>query len=354
VDRLVSDGRRLRAVPISVPVDGELVALDEVSFTFSEHKFRRIGQLGLISDVQVVHVVASELLKPIFGFLPTDKMQHGLHGYKEVWRLGEFGLIACGGNNRTVYVRISGHGCACAVDGWQQRLYEFFIEHDAQLTRIDFAYDDFEGKTFPVRRMLQEYRDGESFRSGRGLLPKIETRGDWERDDPDGKGLTLYIGSYDSARLIRIYEKSKQLGDRDGQWVRFEVQLRNSTLSLVPEMLIRPTGFFVGTFPICARIGWAGLPSQTEYRVRTSIANVEKAIAIIRNQYGVYLHILRSEFFGSDAELLQAVCRVGKVPASLQKAIDLHDRETKGSVSQKITLAESDPLADQGFDRVIF
>jgi DNA relaxase NicK len=45
---------------------------------------------------------------------------------------------------------------------------------------------------------------------------KIDQRGDWKRDDLQGKGRTLYVGSRQSLAFLRVYEKGKEKAVRSG------------------------------------------------------------------------------------------------------------------------------------------
>lgn len=65
---------------------------------------------------------------------------------------------------------------------------------------------------------------------------------DWFNDTNLGR--TFYIGSRkNSSRLVRVYEKGKQLGDPDSPWVRVEVSYRRRDLVLPPDMLLNPTAY---------------------------------------------------------------------------------------------------------------
>ncbi|MFW2002610.1 replication initiation factor domain-containing protein [Acinetobacter ursingii] len=112
-----------------------------------------------------------------------------------------------------------------------------------KITRIDYAYDDLEGAIVsPDWADLQDTLGG--FQMG-GRPPSFQTAGNWKR--PDGSGRTAYIGKRESSKYCRIYEKGKQLGDKDSLWTRVEVfmgQTQNLEFSYQPlcqfMSMIRP------------------------------------------------------------------------------------------------------------------
>ena len=50
--------------------------------------------------------------------------------------------------------------------------------------------------------------------------------GDWKYLDRDKLGRTLQIGCRTSDKMLRAYEKGKQLGDKNSDWLRIEVELK--------------------------------------------------------------------------------------------------------------------------------
>ena len=77
--------------------------------------------------------------------------------------------------------------------------------------RVDYLADDgYLAVVAQAERLAQEHGISSS------------TEGDWLRGK---KGRTLYVGSENSERLRRIYEKGIQLGE-DPDWTRLELQIR--------------------------------------------------------------------------------------------------------------------------------
>jgi phage replication initiation protein len=69
--------------------------------------------------------------------------------------------------------------------------------------------------------------------------------GDWH-DLTDGR--TIYIGTRGN-KILRCYEKGKQLDDPVSPWVRVELELRNKNRLLPWDMLTRPGQYLAGAYP---------------------------------------------------------------------------------------------------------
>lgn len=71
---------------------------------------------------------------------------------------------------------------------------------------------------------------------------------------PDG-GRTLYIGSRkNGSRVVRVYEKGIEQGDRSSPWVRFELQMRNRDIVRRHDILLNPGECLTGAYPICEEL----------------------------------------------------------------------------------------------------
>lgn len=325
--RLVLTDSGVKFVPVSRPVGEEKVSIDYASLTVSEHVLVRVApDLKPVTDDCYVEAFAAFVQRDLLC-LPFSLviLKAGMFGYARAAKLGDYGIVAAGGNGNTLFLSFSGHAFACADDRFCYRLSEFIRSSEtAHLTRVDLAFDDFAGEIFPVRSILDCWEQGGFDSSTGGRRSKLEKRGDWERGDPDRSGLTVYIGSRSSGRLFRFYEKGRQLGDKQSPWVRAEIELRNSAFHLVPEILTRPTGFFIGSAPMLSQIEYAMVPAKLERVAKEGLMTVEAIVRTIQTQYGGHLEVLRQEFFGSDQELLNAVCRIPKViPAGLRRSLDL-------------------------------
>jgi phage replication initiation protein len=151
------------------------------------------------------------------------------------------GLVAYGGEQQRgiAYVSIQGVGCS-RIRGW--RAVRETLEHlGARIKRADVAFDDEQG-VMSVEAWADEYKAG-GFNCG-GRMPSNDLKGDWLVHN--GAGRTLYVGKRENGKMIRCYEKGKQLGDPASPWVRVELELRAQDRSIPYEILTEPHLYFKG------------------------------------------------------------------------------------------------------------
>ncbi|MEX1228349.1 MAG: replication initiation factor domain-containing protein [Marinobacter sp.] len=247
------------------------ISIDTLSFTFD---------LGALTDLSPINwqLVASGLESPesndnfffwaafqsliatIFGphsIRLTEKFGSGRNFFRNSIQLeNKAGFVAFGGNNRVVnsqgvtetrheriQVYLSGEGCRQVVN-WKQVYHALSVvmaDYNPRITRVDIAYDDIVGK-----RSLQSARDqyyhGDF--KGRGLPPGAN----FIDDMGSGKGSTLNIGSRDTGKMLRIYEKGKQLGDKTSPWTRWELEINSKQYDVPLEVLISPKEYISGAY----------------------------------------------------------------------------------------------------------
>lgn len=190
-------------------------------------------------------------------------------------------------------------------------LLEKFAE--VKLTRVDLALDFINGE-FSVDDAAEWYRDG-SFNSG-GRMPRHSTLGDW-LSDQSKHGRTLEVGRRANGKMIRCYEKGKQLGDQASPWTRFEVELRNNDRDLPFDLLTDCDRFFVGAYKCLERL----IESVAE-KIPTHQKEGEIALEVLstyaKSAYGTLLHVLRLKGLSLD-QIFEELSRPG-VPKRLEKA----------------------------------
>lgn len=225
--------------------------IDTLTFTVKEDVFLRPDQLG--TEEEIACNVSADLAD-IMGFGLFAK-QNGRNGYTTSYKLGSetanYGFVAMGGAKQrgTVCIYFTGEGLVAAKDGWESRLYHFIKDYApfARITRCDLAHDFLNGEYMP-ERALKDWENG--LYTSRQSCPVAECVGsDWLINE--GRGKTFYVGSRkNSSRFARIYEKGKQLGDKESPWVRVELEMKNRDLIIPHEVLIEPGRFLTGAYPI--------------------------------------------------------------------------------------------------------
>lgn len=243
-----------------------------------------------------------EVIQDIFGFGISSKMPNGLNYYKHAYTLeNNCGFICIGGQNDTIMVSINGLGCTIGKYGWEEDLHAWFklFATRPKITRLDLAFDDFESDFASVNWAKEQHEIG-GFKMG-GRPPKFNIIGDYW--SPDGSGSTAYIGTRTSSKMCRIYEKGKQLGQKDSPWTRVEVEYKAKDMHIPLDALLRPTQHFLAAYPCFHGFDYATKPCKFETIKKAADITWEKAISVTRHQFGKYLSAFRS-FYEDDSLLL--------------------------------------------------
>lgn len=203
------------------------------------------------------------------------------------------GFIAFGGNNKVndydgktkrtveerVQVYLTGEGCMRVRD-WQ-RVHHYLNKMEARITRVDPAFDDHNG-VYNVNYCKQLFEAGEFTSSGR------PPKGKMVDDFGSGEGRTFYVGKRDNGKILRCYEKGKQLGDENSPWVRWEVELHAKDREIPLDILIKPMEFLAGAYPALRFI------SEIAHVIKTARLKLKiqytKLRTICRTQYGKLLN----------------------------------------------------------------
>ncbi len=264
----------------------------------------------------------------------------GLHSFAFGFRLGclrgvrmlDVGRLSYGGEHQRgrVELELSGEACA-AVPDWP-RLAAFLQELcEVRITRVDVAVDLFEGE-FTVDHARRWFRAGR-FGFVNGRPPKSRLDGDW-LDGVDGR--TLYVGQARNGKLLRVYEKGKQLGDLSSPWTRFEVQFSNRDRVIPFDLLRDPRRFFAAAYPALERVAGQG-GERIATVVHTLNVSVRRAVVNVRQAYGKWLGVFESA--GVSPAAVVRMCRRGGAPRGLSVAAwasDVFALTVKGAFSQEL------------------
>jgi phage replication initiation protein len=291
-DETIDSGSDTTAIRFAM-VNGEVVEIEEGGK----------GESPITPDQVMIYM--SNRLKRIFGFGITSKRDMGANFYRESWVLGDaWGMVCYGGQRHTIMVTLNGTGCAAAKEGWEGRLKAFLeTAQRSRLTRLDLAHDDYSGETYNVNQADLDHTNG-LFNCG-GRNPDCEYRGNWK--SPNGKGRTFNIGNRANGKFCRIYEKGRQLGDENSEWVRIEVEFKSCDRVIPFDALLRPGEYLAASYPAFAWI------SERQERIMTTqkvcSANVDKAVKWIRHQCGASIGLM-VDLFGVES-FLEKVRRDG-------------------------------------------
>ncbi len=236
----------------------------------------------------------------------------GWQGYEQSARCGAV-LVAWGGaaQQGTVHVEVSGSVCGVVSD-WSSFAAWVASLPSGRLTRVDLAFDDFRGAVVSVDWALAAYHAGDF--AGRGSPPSLKLIQTFGRVD---SGSTVYVGKRENGKLLRVYEKGKQLGACDSPWVRCEVEWRAKDRVLDFDMLLRPAEYLAGAFPPLSFISLVLAKIRT-FKVRAEIS-FNRAVEIARLHAGRVVNAILVASLGDVGRVVDLLRRDG-FPARLSAA----------------------------------
>lgn len=148
------------------------------------------------------------------------------------------------------------------------------------LTRVDIAYDDFDGvRNLALARCMYEVGEFDYTFAGERHRPQ------YKAFDASKGGNTFYVGNSTSEKQLRVYEKGKQLGDEDSSWVRWELQMRSSTRKRITlDVLSDPMAYMRGAFQCLDFV--ASCMARLEVAGEVTKATAKSVLRHVKRQYG--------------------------------------------------------------------
>jgi len=259
-------------------------------------------------------------------FAPMTERGRGLHGWRKSFKLGNSsGLFGIGGQRDTAFLSLSGDACAL-IDPQKWPLLAVFLneQYQARITRWDGAIDDFEG-VHSVDWAVKQYLNNQ-FTNG-GNKPSCTQHGNWI--EFDGTGRTFEVGKRANGKLIRIYEKGRQLGSPTSPWVRWEVEFHNVDRVIPWDVLTSPGGYVAGAYPCTS---WA---SEKMCRIKTAKKSAEICYDSLthhaKRAFGKLINVM-SEVEGSSEKVVERLVRKG-TPSRLE--IPVHSTDTRKLLKER-------------------
>lgn len=286
----------------------EIAHIDWLAFTVKFTETKDLNWLAKALRQFIPHLVLKSTGKGWNGYKERFDITHA--DYQGV----DFGLIAHGGKNQrgTCSIQLNAQACALITD-WQA-LKTWCEQHDSKITRIDLAHDDFTGDVLSIAKSLQWFKEGLFSNNGaRKGVTAVKPRLIDDLDSGDGK--TLYVGNRKSGKMLRIYEKGKQLGDKLSQWVRAEVELKHKDRVIPWDVLVNPSHYLAATYPCF------GYLSQIQVKIKTigkaAKISIESSTHHLRNMGGKLINVLMMQHHGDAFEVIKLIKREG-IPKRLE------------------------------------
>jgi phage replication initiation protein len=206
-------------------------------------------------------------------------------------------------------VELSGTGCSRVLSwlDFQNHIANFA---ELKLTRIDLAVDLLDGE-FNVEDCANWYQAGEFIVGGRP--PRHSLIGDWLNPV---HGRTFEVGRRENGKMLRCYEKGRQLGDPSSQWTRFEVEIRNNDRDIPLDILTDSDKYFTGAYSCLERILDAAAERIKTHQKEGEIS-LENLTEYARTSYGQLVHVLRGVL--DSGQVIEALSRPG-IPKRLERA----------------------------------
>jgi len=154
------------------------------------------------------------------------------------------------------------------------------------LTRVDIAFDDFDGKrNLALARCMYEVGEFDYSFAGERKRPQ------YKAFEASKGGSTFYVGHSSSEKQLRVYEKGKQLGDEESPWVRWELQMRSSTRKRITlDVLSDPMAFMRGAFECLDFV--SSCMQRLEVANEVSKATAKSVMRHAKRMYGSTLWML--------------------------------------------------------------
>lgn len=295
-DTIVFDGRKPKLQTIRKPTNKQIAFIDWITVSFHvatiNPKFVRTGQ----DDDEYMEMCRSAVmdltpsLMSIFGkkYHITKQFQKGRNFYQYSFDIGEgLGFVCIGGQRGTVSVTLSGNGLSMAQNGWEFQLFKFLENAQrGKITRIDLAHDDIKGEYLNVYE-LDKLESAGGFHCG-GARSSVRHDGNWKYKDPNNQGLTLYVGNRTSGKMMRAYEKGKQLGEVNSKWTRVEVEYKSADRNIPFDVLLNPSAYFMGAYPCFETLFQFETSEKIKTKKKTVEVTLEHSFEVIKKQFGKY------------------------------------------------------------------
>ena len=304
--------------------DARIALIDYLTFVMPAVDFYiQPSDMNLSHELDIcLEKFAMKVEREILGWLNLGlnlTKKGGRNGYKNSWSIvdssnNDCGFLAFGDNadkfgNETFCINISGTGTQCIGSLGFKQLYKILVEKGGHLTRIDLAHDCFNGEVTLIE--VENWYNAGLFRaSSRGKYPDASL---WS-DKGSGKGSTFYVGSRESGKLFRAYEKGKQLGDVNSKWVRLEIELRSKKRTIPLDILLDSASYISGCYQCMQFLSLE--QSYIETHNQATKISYDHLKEYCRLSYGRFIDLMFSVYETSE-EVTQALRRNDGVPRRL-------------------------------------
>lgn len=170
----------------------------------------------------------------------TWEVVKGAHGYRERLYFNAISIHYDGKEDMGVWCEMSGQGCRAfesySAVGWEY-LFRYILDHNCNITRLDVAYDDHEGK-LDIDQIVEDT-----------VKQHYISKSDYWLTHRGSTGSSLEIGSPQSMVRCRIYDKAMERHcDPGTHWIRIELQLRDARAHKFLQLVVNSDQTFPQIF----------------------------------------------------------------------------------------------------------
>lgn len=210
------------------------------------------------------------------------------------------GHFCISGDSSRVMIDLTGAGCRWVKD-WHH-VAAVLESYKARLSHADCAVDDYDGSVVSLQQLRDLAESGAFKNEGAGAPPVAS----FHDDMGSNRGCSLYVGQRGHKQL-NAYEKGKQLGDPNSDYVRVEVRLYGKHLrgkTLPYDVLTRPLDYVTGAYDVLAEL-FAATSTSRPKTVKAAVeATAEAGISWFSDAAGGLLNIVIEAFGERTMEFL--------------------------------------------------
>lgn len=283
--------------------------IDTISFTVHQDAYRNYLNDNDLTEMEIVFKAVVDVSE-CMGFKPVRETI-GKNGYANGLEFGDkehenrnFGFVCWGGDtqNGSIMFHFTGEGLIYARQDWEKLLFLLFKKWGGflKITRVDISHDFLRGE-YQIEQAIQAWQSDKF--TVRNTKPQAEMQGvDWLSGTK--KGRTFYIGSKKSSRILYFYEKGKQLGDEESQWLRLELRQRNKDYIIPIDVLLYAGDYLCTAYPYLQEILAYDFSAQHRFlRVKkTNGVAIEHVVKYAKMQVSPAIKMLRQ--LGLDDETI--------------------------------------------------
>jgi phage replication initiation protein len=221
------------------------------------------------------------------------------------------GFFAWGGNNKVyaeagiyeerperVQLYLDSEGCRqINENGDMKTVYKWMLQHQGRITRCDPAVDFVNGEV-TLDQIRAAYLNGDFTRTARPSASSVQKF--------DDSGETFYIGKRQNGKCLRAYEKGKQLGNSDSNWVRLECEIHREKRHIALDALLYPGQLWAESYPYLAQLAEeysvASIADKPTLIKNTKLKTqkvIEHLIRHARRSYGQLIEVIQTSLVGT-------------------------------------------------------